>query len=89
MKLLFNKIKSEKKKKKNIDKYKQLQTQLIKVKYANNPNKLQYELKELNKIPVIDKNLLEVKQEIIVDYTGEFEMIGILSVGDQIKKNTY
>ena len=42
MKLLFNKIKYEKKKKnKNLDKIKQLEIFLVKIKYANNPNKLQ------------------------------------------------
>ena len=56
MKLLLNKIKSEKKKKnKNIDKIKQLEILLVNLKYANDPNKLQSELKELNKIQVVNK----------------------------------
>ena len=84
MKLLINKIKSEKKKKnKNFDKIKQLEILLVKVKYANDPNKLQSALKELNKIQVINKNLHEIKEEILLDYVGEFEMIGSLKIGDQ------
>ena len=90
MKLLLNKIKSEKKKtNKNLDKIKHLEILLVNIKYANNPNKLQSELKELNKIQVFNKNLHEIKQEILLDYTGEFEMVGILKVGDQIRQNSY
>ena len=36
-----------------------MENDLVKIKYAINPNKLQSELKELNKIHVIDKNLHE------------------------------
>ena len=87
MKLLLNKIKSEKKKKyKNSDKIKQLEILLVNIKYANSPSKLQSELKELNKIQVIDKNLHEIKQEILQDFTGEFEMVGNLKVGDQVRQ---
>ena len=87
MKLLINNIKSEKKKKtKSLDKIKILKTELIKVKYAIKPNKLQSELKELKQILVVNKNLHEIKQEILVDYTGEFDMAGKLSVGDQIRE---
>ena len=85
MKSLLKKIKTEKKKK-NLDKIKQLEIELVNIKYANNPNKLQSELKELNKIQVIDKNLHEIKQEILVNYNGEFEMVGNLNVGDQIRQ---
>ena len=59
---------------------------LVKIKYAKNPNKLQTDIKELNKFQVIDKNLQEIKQEILVDYTGEFGMVGNLKVGDQIRQ---
>ena len=42
MKLLLNKIKSEKKKKKKIlDRIKQLEILLVRIKYADNPNKLE------------------------------------------------
>ena len=42
MKLLLNKIKSEKKKKnKNFDKSRQLEILLVNIKYANDPKKLQ------------------------------------------------
>ena len=44
-----------------------MENELVKIKYANNPNKLQSELKELNKIHVIDKNLHEIKQEKLLD----------------------
>ena len=87
MKLLLNKIKSEKKKKnKNLDKIKQLEILLVRIKYADKPDKLQSALKELNKIQVIDKNLHEIKQEILQDFIGTFEMVGNLKVGDQIRQ---
>ena len=87
MKLLLNKIKSEKRKKnKNLDKIKELEILLVKIKYANNPNKLQSELKELNKVHVVNKNLHEIKHEILLDYESEFEMIGNLKIGDQIRQ---
>ena len=88
MKLLLNNIKTETKKKtKNLDKIKHLEILLFEIKYANNPNKLQSELKESNKIEVIDKILDEIKQEMLVDHTGEFEMVGNLKVGDKIRQN--
>ena len=59
---------------------------MLKIKYANNPNKLQSELKELNKIHVVNKNLHETKQETLIDYTGEVEMVGNSKVGDQIRQ---
>ena len=87
MKLLLNKIKSEKKKKnKNLDKIKQLEILLVRIKYADKPDKLQTALKKLNKIQLIDKNLHEIKNEILQDYIGTFEMVGNLKVGDQIRQ---
>ena len=87
MKLLLNKIKSEKKKKyKNFNKIKQLEIILVIIKYANDPIKLENALKDLNKSQVIDKNLHEIKNEILVDYDGTFEMVGNLIVGDQIRQ---
>ena len=87
MKLLLNKIKSEKKKKiKNFDKIRQLKILLVNIKYANDPNKLQSALKELNKIQVINKNLHEIKAEIFLDHSDQFEMVGILKVGEQIRQ---
>ena len=48
MKLLLNKIKSEKKKKnRDLDKIKELEIRLVKIKYVNNPNKLKDALIEL------------------------------------------
>ena len=62
MKSLINKIQSENKKKtKNIDKI-ELEIELVKIKYVNNRNKSQSELKELNEIQVIDENLPEIKK---------------------------
>ena len=87
MKLLLNKIKSERKKKnKNIDKIKQLEILLVRIKYADKPDKLESALKELNEIQVFDKNLHENKNEILLDYVGGFEMVGNLKVGDQIRQ---
>ena len=54
MKLILNKIKSEKKNK-NFDKVKQLEILLVKIKYAIDPKKLENASKELNKIQVIKK----------------------------------
>ena len=59
---------------------------MIKVKNVNNPNKLQSELKEINKTHVIEKNLHQIKNERLGDCTGEFQMVGKLSVGDQIRE---
>ena len=87
MKLLINKIISEKKKKyKNFDTIKQLEILLVRIKYADNPNKLESALKELNKNQVNDKNLHEIKQEILQAYEGEFEMVGNLKVGDLLRR---
>ena len=87
MKLLLNKTKSEKKKKnKNLDKIKQLEIILVSIKYANDPDRLENALKELNKIQVIDKNLHEIKNEILQDFDGTFEMVGTLLVGDQLRQ---
>ena len=85
MKLLLNKIKSEKKNK-NFDKIRQLEILLSNIKYSNDPNKLQSALKKSNKIQVINKNLHEIKEEILLDYSGEFEIVGNLKVGDQIRQ---
>ena len=87
MKLLLNKIKSEKKQKnKSLDKIEQLEILLVQIKYADKPDKLQSALKELNKIQVINKNLHEIKEEILLDYSSKFEMVSNLKVGDQIRQ---
>ena len=67
-------------------KIKQLEILLVRIKYADKPDKLQSALKELNKIQVIDKNLHEIKNEILQDYDGTFEMVGTLLVGDQVRQ---
>ena len=87
MKLLLNKIKSEKRKRnQNLDKIKQLERLLVQIKYANNPNKLENALKELNKIHVVNKNSHEIEHEILFDYEGQFELVGNLKVGGQIRE---
>ena len=87
LKLLINKIKSEKKKKYKIfDKIRQLEFLLVRIKYADKPDKLESALAELVKIQVSDKNLHEIQIEILGDYVGEFEMVGNLKVGDQIRQ---
>ena len=78
--------KLKQRKTKNFDKIKQLENELLKIKYANNPDKLQPALKELNKIHVVEKNLHEISNEILGDYDGEFGKVGKLSVGDQIRE---
>ena len=49
MKIILNKIESEKKKKKkNLNKIKDLEIELVKIEYVKNPKKLKSALKELN-----------------------------------------
>ena len=50
LKIILNKIKSEKKKKnQNVDKIKELEILLVRIKHADNPNKVESALKELKK----------------------------------------
>ena len=87
MNLLLNKNKTEKKKKyKNDEKNKQLEFLLVRNKYTDKHNNLENALKELNKIHVLDRNIHEIKNEILIDYSGEFQMVGSLKVGDQIRQ---
>ena len=37
------------------------------------------------KTQVVNKSLYEIKQEVLGDYAGEFEMVGEISVGDRIR----
>ena len=53
---------------------------MVKYNYSKNPNKL-----KLNKVQVVNRNLHEIKEEILRDYISEFEMVGKLSIGDQIR----
>ena len=86
MKLILNKIKTEKKKKiKTIIKIKELENELVEFKKLKNPFLLESKLKNSNNFQVVDKNLHQIKNEILLDYTGEFEMIGRLSIADQIR----
>ena len=43
-------------------------------------------MKYLNKIQVVNKNLHEIENEILRNYTGDFEMVGSLKVGDQSRQ---
>ena len=43
-------------------------------------------MKELNKRKIIDTNLNEIKNEKLRDYTGEFELVGSLKIGDDIRQ---
>ena len=52
----------------------------MRIKYINEVDK------DLKKIHVIDKNLHEIKIEILQDYEGVFELVGSLKVGDQIRQ---
>ena len=69
-----------------MEKIKELEIQLVEIKYVNHPPKLECELKELNELQIVDKNTHEIKQEVLQDFGDEFEMIGKLSVGDQIRE---
>ena len=87
MKLLLDKIKSEKKTiNKDINKIKQLEILLVKIKYADKPDKLESALRELNKREVIDKILHEIKNEILLYYVGAFETAGNIKLGDQTRQ---
>ena len=85
MKFLLNKIKSERKKKK-LDKVKHLEILIVNIKYANDPKKIENAFKELNKIHVANNNLHEIKHEILLNYERQFEMVGNIKVGDQIRE---
>ena len=65
------KINLRRKRNENFDKINELQIELVKFKYVNNPNKIQSELRRLNKIHVIDRNLHEIKNEILGDHASE------------------
>ena len=84
VKSLLNKIKSDEKK--TFDKLKRLEIELVKIKYVINPNKIQSELKKLNRVLVVNKKLHKIKQERLRDYEGDFEMVSNLKVGDQIRQ---
>ena len=59
---------------------------MVRIKYNDKPDKLQIALKGLNRIHVVNKILQEIKNEILVDYTGEFEFAGSLKVVYQIRQ---
>ena len=44
---------------------------------------------ELNKKEVIDKNIHEIKNEIIRDYAGEFEIVGRMKIADQTRETHF
>ena len=61
MKSLSIKIKQAKKK--NFDKIKETAIELVKLNYANNPDKLEQSLKVLNEYQVVDLDLHETRKE--------------------------
>ena len=67
-------------------KSKQLELELVKIKHANHRSKTQSELKELNKVQFVSQKIHEGKNEVLVDCSGEFEMVCILKVGDQYRQ---
>ena len=60
---LRNAIKNSKRRKKVFKKVKKIETELVKIKSAKNPCKLQDELKESIGMVVIDRKLHEIEQE--------------------------
>ena len=58
---------------------------MVEIENAINPKKLQFVLKELSKIQVVDKKLLAIIWETSRDYAGDFEMVGRLKIGDQVR----
>ena len=82
IKTSIDKIKEAKKKKFNMVKF--LKIEIVKIQYANEHGKLENALTELYKTKVTDLNLHETKKEFLRYYTFDLEMIGKLSVGDQI-----
>ena len=69
-----------------MDKIKELEVPLVRIKYTDKPDKLEKALRQFKKIQVVNKNLHDIKQEILLDYTGDFETVGNLKVGDQIRQ---
>ena len=65
---------------------KQLGLELVKIKHDKYRSKIQSEIKELNKVQFVNQNLHEGKNEILVDYAGEFGMVCSLKVADQIRQ---
>ena len=62
--IILNRIKTEKERiYGNDEKIKQLEILLVRMKYADKPDKLESALRELIKIQVINKNLYEIEQE--------------------------
>ena len=59
---------------------------MVEINYSKKPDKLESVLRELIKIEVVDKILHEIQNEIMRDYEGDFEMVGDLKIGDQIRK---
>ena len=82
----FFKIKLKQKKiYKNVEKIEKSGIQLVRMKYADKPDKLESPLRELNKVEVFRKKLHEIKQKILSYYVGAFEMVGNIKVGDQMR----
>ena len=64
LEMILNEIKTEKKKNnKTFDEIKKLEFELVKLKYVNNPNKLQSESKELNKFNLYIKIYMRLNKK--------------------------
>ena len=85
---ILTKIKSEKKRniKRMMKLKKKLLILLVRIKYSDNPNKLQNASREVNKMEVFEENLHEFRNELLQAYERDFEMIGSLKIADQIRQ---
>ena len=80
---------AKKKENKNIDQFRELEIELVKIKYVNNHNKLQSELEKLKKIQVVDLILHENENDIFQNITGESEMVGTVVFGENSRKTHF
>ena len=58
---------------------------MVEIKYSIKPDKVQNALKGLKEFTLLIKIYMRLKK-ILIDFTGEPEMVGNLSVGDQIRE---
>ena len=77
---------ARKKKKKNLDKNKDLEIELVKIKYADYPSKLDNALREVIKMEINDMNFHEIRDEVIKEYNGAFEMDGSMVFDEKVRK---
>ena len=85
LKIFLQRI-EQSKKKKDFDKIKKSETDLVKTKHADKPDKLANSLKELNRRENHDLNLHEIGNELLKGFNGVFQMVGSLVVGENLRK---